>query len=58
VHVDARAAAIEDLGSRNGTFLRGERIEGVSEIQPGDVVSVGPEEIRFVATDDLAFTTD
>jgi DNA-binding winged helix-turn-helix (wHTH) protein len=49
VHVAATAAFIEDLGSRNGTFLRGERVEGASEVQPGDVVCVGPEELRFVA---------
>lgn len=58
VHVDERAATIEDLGSRNGTFLRGQRVERASEIQPGDVVGIGPEELRFVTTDSLESTTD
>ena len=49
VRVAASVALIEDLGSRNGTFLRGERIEAASEVQPGDVVRVGPEELQFVA---------
>lgn len=49
VRVSATLAFVEDLGSRNGTFLRGERIAGDSEIQPGDVVRVGPEELQFVA---------
>jgi pSer/pThr/pTyr-binding forkhead associated (FHA) protein len=49
VHVAATAASIEDLGSRNGTYLRGERLEGTAEVHSGDVVCVGPEELRFVA---------
>ena len=49
IHVTPGRVVIEDLGSRNGTFLRGERIQGASEIQAGDTVHVGPEEIRFVA---------
>jgi DNA-binding winged helix-turn-helix (wHTH) protein len=57
VRVTASAAFIEDLGSRNGTWLRGERIEGALEIQPGDTVSVGPDEIRFVAAGHHALTT-
>ena len=32
---------IEDLGSKNGTFVRGTRIRQVVAIQPGDVIRVG-----------------
>ncbi len=32
---------IEDLGSRNGTWVNGERITGVMRIEPGDVIEVG-----------------
>ncbi len=39
---------IEDLGSRNGTWLRGERLKGASEIRAGDTVRVGSEMIEFV----------
>ena len=56
VRVTAEAAFVEDLGSRNGTWLRGERIEAVSEIQPGDTVRVGPEVIQFVPADRNALT--
>jgi DNA-binding winged helix-turn-helix (wHTH) protein len=49
VHITAEHAVIEDLGSRNGTWLRGERIQGTSPILAGDTVCVGPEVIRFVA---------
>jgi DNA-binding winged helix-turn-helix (wHTH) protein len=58
VHVTAEAVFIEDLGSRNGTWLRGERIQGASEIRPGDSVRVGPEVIQFVAADPHALTTE
>lgn len=57
VRVTAEAAFVEDLGSRNGTWLRGERIEAASEIQPGDNVRVGPEVIQFVPADRNALTT-
>lgn len=57
VQVTAAMAFIEDLGSRHGTWLREERIQGLSEIQPGDTVRVGPVTIRFVAADREASTT-
>src|SRR5687768_4977499 len=33
---------IEDLGSRNGTRVNGERIEGVHTLASGDEISIGP----------------
>ena len=33
---------VEDLGSRNGTHLRGERISAPSEIVPGEPIAIGP----------------
>jgi two-component system, NtrC family, response regulator AtoC len=33
---------IEDLGSRNGTRVNGERIEGVRRLSNGDEISIGP----------------
>lgn len=56
VVITADRVVLEDLGSRNGTWLRGERIRGPSEIQPGDAVNVGPESIRFVAAGPDALT--
>ena len=49
VVITADRVVLEDLGSRNGTWLRGERIQGPSEIQAGDTVRVATEQIRFVA---------
>jgi hypothetical protein len=56
VHISPERAVVEDLGSRNGTWLRGERILGTAEIQTGDTVSVGPEVIQFVAAGPEAST--
>ncbi len=38
----ADAIEVEDLGSRNGTRLNDERIEGIRKVQPGDEISIGP----------------
>ena len=45
---------VEDLGSTNGTFLRGEPIEGVAPLQPGEAVSLGSVTISVNRTDDRA----
>jgi pSer/pThr/pTyr-binding forkhead associated (FHA) protein len=34
---------IVDLGSRNGTFVNGRRVDGVVELCPGDIVQLGDE---------------
>ena len=41
-------ARIRDLGSRNGTFVNGERIDGEHKIQMGDQLRVGP--LEFLVT--------
>ncbi len=38
---------LEDLGSRNGTFLNGAAIEGAVVISAGDVIEVGQTQLRF-----------
>jgi len=35
-------ATIEDLGSKNGTFVRGQRIAAATRVEPGDAVRIGP----------------
>jgi len=39
---------IEDLGSTNGTFVNGRRIEASMPITSGDVIHVGDQEMRLV----------
>jgi hypothetical protein len=38
---------IEDLGSTNGTFVNGARVNGSRRLQAGDVVRVGSTELRL-----------
>jgi phosphoserine phosphatase RsbU/P len=33
--------SVEDLGSRNGTFLNGDRLNGIQALKPGDRITVG-----------------
>jgi diguanylate cyclase (GGDEF)-like protein len=44
---------IEDLGSTNGTFVSGRKVEGRIDLQNGDRIQVGPNQmLRFGITDD------
>jgi predicted component of type VI protein secretion system len=38
---------IQDLGSTNGTYLNGVRLERPRRLSPGDVVRVGDTDLRF-----------
>ncbi|MEW4566419.1 FHA domain-containing protein [Tautonia sp. JC769] len=38
---------VKDLGSANGTFVNGKRIEEQRVLEPGDVLMVGPIEFRI-----------
>lgn len=38
---------VVDLGSTNGTFLNGERLEGRRRLHEGDLLQVGDTELRF-----------
>jgi len=38
-------AAVRDFGSKNGTYVNGERVVGEQTLKPGDVLDVGP--LRF-----------
>ncbi|HVY48731.1 MAG TPA: FHA domain-containing protein [Minicystis sp.] len=56
--VDGRVE-ISDLGSTNGTFVRGRRIKGPTAIEPGDDVRVGsqPLFVEVVRSREAADTT-
>jgi FHA domain/Transcriptional regulatory protein, C terminal len=47
IHVSGQTATIEDLGSKNGTFLRGERLAAPSALNDGDELRLGSVPLRF-----------
>jgi len=40
-------SVVADLGSTNGTFINGRRVDDASPLRPGDVLSFGPYSLRF-----------
>ena len=55
IRVDGEVALIEDLESKNGTFVRDEKICGPHELRLGDVIRLGP--INLVYGDQLHGST-
>lgn len=49
-HVSDAFVKVEDLGSRNGVIVNGARIDGTFELQVGDRVLVGSQELTLLAT--------
>jgi pSer/pThr/pTyr-binding forkhead associated (FHA) protein len=49
VRSSAGALTIEDLGSRNGTYVNGQRTSGVVTLRDGDVVTLGSTSFRVDA---------
>lgn len=45
--ITSSGAQIEDLGSRNGTRVRGERIERACDLQDGDEIIIGSATLTF-----------
>jgi hypothetical protein len=43
---------LEDLGSRNGVFVNGERLQGRQTIQVGDRIAIGNAEFQLVRADE------
>jgi EmrB/QacA subfamily drug resistance transporter len=51
------SAALEDLGSTNGTFVNGARVEGLQRLSTGDEIRLGASVLEFVAAPPSAETT-
>ena len=47
---------IQDLNSRNGTFVNGLRVKNSVEIKNGDVVSLGKYRMVFISEEESATT--
>jgi len=47
IHVTGAGVTIEDLGSKNGTFVRGVRLDGVARLSDGDEIRLGMLPITF-----------
>jgi DNA-binding winged helix-turn-helix (wHTH) protein len=47
IHLAAGQAMIEDLGSKNGTLVKGVKIQGLTELFDGDSVEVGSVRLIF-----------
>jgi len=45
--VDGARAVLEDLGSKNGTSVRGRRLTAPAELQDGDEIGIGPAVLVF-----------
>jgi DNA-binding winged helix-turn-helix (wHTH) protein len=56
VLVDGARATIEDLGSKNGTFVRGARIESMTPLSDGDEIHLGSVRLLFRAAGGPAST--
>jgi DNA-binding winged helix-turn-helix (wHTH) protein len=54
--IDQRGAVLEDLGSKNGTYLRGKRIEGPRKLADEDQVKIGPASMIFRVFKETAST--
>jgi DNA-binding winged helix-turn-helix (wHTH) protein len=56
--IDGVTATLEDLGSKNGTFLNGERIEAHVTLSDGDEIRIGRHiaRYRFVVLGDRTMT--
>ncbi len=47
INIEGEEAMVQDLGSRNGTFLNGEKLEAARPLRPGDEIRIAQTAIRF-----------
>lgn len=51
VRFDGRTYALRDLGSTNGSYVNGERVEREQRLSPGDRIEIGSSVITFCQID-------
>jgi DNA-binding winged helix-turn-helix (wHTH) protein len=54
--IQEAGATVEDLGSRNGTWVGGKRVVASSPLRPGDRIRIGPFALTYRAVDRAAPT--
>jgi hypothetical protein len=54
--IDETGAVLEDLGSKNGTGLRGKKIKGARKLADEDLVTIGPASMIFRVFKETAST--
>ena len=47
ISISAGSAVLEDLGSKNGTYVAGKRLRGAARLQDGDEIRVGSVYLTF-----------
>ena len=50
LRVEGETAVVEDLGSRNGTFVNGERVDDARRLREGDSVQLGATVLEVRST--------
>ncbi|MBW3671685.1 MAG: FHA domain-containing protein, partial [Acidobacteria bacterium] len=48
MYQDGAQCYVEDLGSTNGSFVNGKRVEGSVEVQGGDLIKLGGAVFKFI----------
>jgi DNA-binding winged helix-turn-helix (wHTH) protein len=56
ISIDSARAVLEDLKSRNGTFVDGRKIETPTDIHHGAIIGLGPITLTFVVLPAIAST--
>lgn len=54
LNVESGGAAIQDLGSRNGVYVNGRKIDGSAPLADGDRITIGSQEMILLASSSLA----
>ena len=52
VYIDGETAFLEDCGSKNGTFLNNQKIDGRSPLNKGDIIKVGVIALKYIPAGD------
>jgi predicted component of type VI protein secretion system len=53
--VSAETVTVEDLGSRNGVVVNGQKITGKTQLAPGDKITIGSQELTLFLGREVAF---